>query len=423
MVTLLPGFSAFRYPAKLLVVAALMLALLAGYGLDALTESRGKAARRYSRAALCLIGVSILIAAVAQTPALRQLPGSAAADATAAAIHTIVFLIVSVALVFAVARLRWARWAIALLVAIDVTATNRYLNALVPREIPAHRSTLSSVYRPDWADRYDSPRPFTLAELVYVDRQSLRPRYPLLSPGRRVAGSFASVEPYDLRVWKDELARLNDPVQDRVLASSGIQHRIEGVAFDSDNPADLELLVRSLDGQPRCWLTGRWEWMAPLRPGDAEAVRARTREVFESIARQDADHVTLECELGQLPSVGPLPAPFEEAVAEVLEDRGDRLGLLVSSPREALLVINDYWQAGWQVAIVAEDGERVSAPLLRANRIHRAVFVPAGRNRVVLDYRTPGLVVGAILSALTWALWVVVIVALIRRRRLQLSQT
>jgi len=69
--------------------------------------------------------------------------------------------------------------------------------------------------------------------------------------------------------------------------------------------------------------------------------------------------------------------------------------------RSALATKEESWwfveqyDLGWHAAV---DGR--PAPLLRANLIMRALSVEAGPHRIVLEYRTPGLVAGATISAL-----------------------
>jgi uncharacterized membrane protein YfhO len=53
----------------------------------------------------------------------------------------------------------------------------------------------------------------------------------------------------------------------------------------------------------------------------------------------------------------------------------------------------EQYDSGWSAAV---DGR--SVPLLRANLIMRALRVPPGMHRIVLEYHTPGLRPGAVVS-------------------------
>ena len=68
----------------------------------------------------------------------------------------------------------------------------------------------------------------------------------------------------------------------------------------------------------------------------------------------------------------------------------------VTTSSPAWLVFQDSWAEGWSAEV---DG--VPAKVVRANYAKRAVLVPAGRSEVELRYRPPGLTAGAIVTLLT----------------------
>jgi hypothetical protein len=71
-----------------------------------------------------------------------------------------------------------------------------------------------------------------------------------------------------------------------------------------------------------------------------------------------------------------------------------RLELSTSAPGARILVLFDAYERGWTASV---DGQ--SAEVLRADAMFRGVRVPAGRHRVVFEYRPPGLREGLLLSA------------------------
>lgn len=71
-----------------------------------------------------------------------------------------------------------------------------------------------------------------------------------------------------------------------------------------------------------------------------------------------------------------------------------RITLTTSSP--AWLVFHESWAPGWSATV---DGSRQA--VVRANYAKRAVRVPAGRSVVELSYRPPGLVAGGAVTVLT----------------------
>jgi hypothetical protein len=121
------------------------------------------------------------------------------------------------------------------------------------------------------------------------------------------------------------------------------------------------------------------------------------------------------CASGPLDSLlkvqGRLFTPGAEAVVEcqgALPRGAGEVGhvlSLVSSPETVVvrleasapgvLVLNDAFYSGWRATV---DG--VATPLLAANHLVRAVFVQPGAHEVVFRYRTPGLLLGLVLTLL-----------------------
>ncbi len=71
-----------------------------------------------------------------------------------------------------------------------------------------------------------------------------------------------------------------------------------------------------------------------------------------------------------------------------------RLELSTSAPGVRILVLFDAYERGWTASV---DGQ--PAEVLRADTAFRGVHIPAGRHRVVFQYRPPGLREGLLLSA------------------------
>ncbi|XHF30543.1 YfhO family protein [Corallococcus exercitus] len=96
----------------------------------------------------------------------------------------------------------------------------------------------------------------------------------------------------------------------------------------------------------------------------------------------------------------PAPLPVEAASGtggvRVSRESPEHFTVDVEAAAPSVLVINDAYLPGWTATL---DGE--PAPILAANVAVRAVAVPAGSHTVVMRYRTPGLVPGLWLGALT----------------------
>ena len=88
--------------------------------------------------------------------------------------------------------------------------------------------------------------------------------------------------------------------------------------------------------------------------------------------------------------------------ARITEYSTTRITVQVSAKTDAILLLNDKYDANWHVNVDGEDKE-----LLRCNYIMRGVRVPAGAHNVVFSYRSPYLMpvwvrVGSLLLAISW---------------------
>jgi len=92
----------------------------------------------------------------------------------------------------------------------------------------------------------------------------------------------------------------------------------------------------------------------------------------------------------------------------VVGERNSEVTLHATVPRRSLVVLDDAWARGWSVRV---DGRAARA--LQADVVLRGVVVPAGEHRIVWSYRVPGLRLGFVLSllgllaTLGWGGWLV----------------
>ncbi len=75
--------------------------------------------------------------------------------------------------------------------------------------------------------------------------------------------------------------------------------------------------------------------------------------------------------------------------ADVIDEAPGRVRLHVVLNRPAIVVLADAFDPGWRATL---DGQ--PAPVLRANRLMRAVAVPAGRHEIVYTYRPASILLG-----------------------------
>jgi hypothetical protein len=118
-------------------------------------------------------------------------------------------------------------------------------------------------------------------------------------------------------------------------------------------------------------------------------------ETYRRLESPDFDlrrHALLEQELPlDFQPAHPPPGALERA--SIVRYEPNRVEISVRAAAPAILVLSDLFAPGWTARI----GEH-ELPVLPANRVMRAVPVPAGRHLVEMSYRPPGLLAGAAIS-------------------------
>ncbi len=142
---------------------------------------------------------------------------------------------------------------------------------------------------------------------------------------------------------------------------------------------DLALVRNPVPVTPRVYLSRRPEVMTPAMPMRALLQR----------------HEFLSAQVDGIEGA-PVALPSSSVVghASIVEYRPERVLVDVEIPAPAVLVLADAFEPGWKASI--DGGGELD--IFRANGLVRAVLVPAGRNRIVFQYETPLLKVGAWLS-------------------------
>jgi hypothetical protein len=386
------GARTFRYPAKAFVPAALVLALLAGAGLDLL-----RARPALARAATWWLGGlatatgACALAAWSAEPALaaRLLHAAVAAFATAVAARRL-----------ALGTPRAAR-VLALVVLLDLLLAARGQVVFAPRSLldapprlvaeververqdgaPARVATLASAFDV----RLDAPglglSPVALLELAR--REALVPNAGA-AWGVRTATAFSSLPPRRLAVLRAALrsAGRSPAEQARLLgarlavADGGA--RADVAALDPVAGAGPFVLGRVRDAPPWCGLA-------------AEVVRASDAEAAAALVAAPGFDARARCVVE-----GDVAARGGGGRVRLLGLAADRLELAVDAPGPGLLVVREGWGAGWSATV-----DEQPAALLPADVLFRAVPVPAGVHRVALEYEAPGRAAGAALTGVT----------------------
>lgn len=168
---------------------------------------------------------------------------------------------------------------------------------------------------------------------------------------------------------------------------------------------------------PRVWIVHDIEVIPPLTRRSREAIDQRTRKVFlENGRARDLRKVAIieASEVSAL--VGSLrspPKPHESC--KILHYSPQRVKLEVNLSSSGCVILNDTFYPGWEAFTYADTEKRI--PVYQANRVMRAILLPAGQHHIVFRYRPPEVYFGFIVSACSWIVLLASAAAFLQRRR------
>ena len=408
LTVLLPGYVQFRYPAKLLVVAAMASSLLAARGWD-------RAFAGYSprlRGGLLVLGglsLGLAVAALAIRPWWAGWLAGVEPDTlfgpldTAGAFRDLLGGLLQTALlcgVFwwllgrAVRSAPWVPGVALIVVAVDLAVANGWMvvcadaglcqqPSRLAAEIARHEAQRGDgqpvrVYRrplwlpPAWESRGSPDR---LGQAVRWDRDTLWPKYNLgarLAVGE-VAGTMA---------LRDYTERMN------------AGRRSPGGS--ADVPA-----LWLLDGMGVRYVILRADEAPPERHAMVRIQRARDEtEDFALWYRRGAHARTWAWRC-----VGVTPCPggwVGVRPCRVLHYDPLRVEIEANLNEPSLVVLADQFYPGWQLDVATEGQGTRRVPIVRTGGVLRGARLEAGRHRLVYRYRPAGLFWGAAVSAIGW---------------------
>jgi hypothetical protein len=397
----LPPFSLFRYPVKYFVGAAFCLAVLSGFGLDALGRLARTVGPSRLRAAAAFVGMGVALGLSGRL--VRLLPMRAMAEA--GVIWPLLFLglaaVTFLLLPATLGRPRRVRYTLGALAVLELLAAHFFLG--VPKYVPWGLLERASALQPYL------PRPFegrVSAGITGADEPQATSQAGLiiersrdwLVPNRFVEERLPALEGYGAP--DPQYSELLQYAQERSIYDlTAVTHYVR----QGPPPfADLELvhqlgdgttLSRSRTALPRAFLVQQ----ARVVP-DAEALAA-IRDASQPFRR------TVFLATG-----APLDRPPCQGEARILSAEASHVELEASACDESYLVLSDTHYPGWEAAL---NGAPV--PIHRANYALRAVRLPAGVHRVRFEYHPRSFHLGLALTLLTGAGLAVALV-LARRR-------
>ena len=429
LLTHLPGFST-AHNSRLAVIFVFCFALLAGWGLDELTEDVVARRRVLVGACAALVALPLVVMAAKGTLAPGRfgdalkvawwfsdppsfVPKAISKEATLSnlnvagppeALKEVVRLssllewLVVAALAFALIALRvWGRVGATAFVALalvllggDLFKAGMGYNPGIPVDHAEQPATGAIRYlKSQLPDRF-----------VGLDATNTEARLPPMAPDVAMRYGLYDARGYDYpierrydRFWKENVAGKPECLYAfcpqtagfsdkalRALGLLGVGHLLQDVR---DDPLSVEGAQLAYDGSdarvytnphalPRAFLVGGQAVM----PDDEQAYAAVTSAEFEPRAVA----VTHEPAPGVATAAGSASASAGSAQISKYED--ERVVVEASADRPSLLVLTDSWAPGWKAKVDGRD-----ADVQRVDYLIRGVAVPAGKHTVEFRYQ------------------------------------
>ncbi|MGD9721747.1 MAG: hypothetical protein AB7O59_05335 [Pirellulales bacterium] len=456
MTVLLPGYVYFRYPAKLLVLAALGLSMLAARGWDTSWRQPSRRLRHgltilaaASGFGLCAVFAcrSMLLAQFTEIPANVMFGPIDAAGAfrDLASAFAQAGIVAAILLLLMARRVREALgpWAVIgglLLSAVDLAVAQSWLVQLAPAEAWRGRPALIAslpldlssyrIYRDEpwlpraWRETSSDDR---LRAALAWDRGTLAPRYPLPLHASLVAAA-ASIASQDYRSFMNAArrsppgqpppARPHPSVLNLLGVRVGLLSAEKGAPSPDSGPfaGDDLATARRPFALPRAWIVHQVERLPELTSHAPLAVERRTIEVlFPGGRPRDWSHVAVVESDAPL-DVTPQPPFHAQESCRVVSDEPGRVEIEATLNAPGLVVLADTFYPGWTLSVETGQTAR-DVPIVRTNRVLRGAALPAGKHRLVYRYQPASVRWGAAVSAAALAGWcVALIVSRVRRR-------
>ena len=456
LVTALPGYAYFRYPAKLLVIASLGLSVLAGRGFDRLFTTGPGGLRRVLLALSC-VSLAAMLATLAIGPLWSRWIGAAPpaplfgpidatgslSDLRIAFLHTTLFCAVICCLLSSRRQSRKNGTAPLLiaLTAIDLAIANGWMiptapirhwqnsshfaNQILEREAGNSDAGAFRVFRgaahnwfpSTWVKSGSTNRQ---REGIERDVDTLFPKYHLRT-GLSLVESSGTLSSHEYQALlnvarrrgpkrPDGVAEPHPSVMDAlaaryILSPEGFQYPGTRQIDRQVAPTNAALWLNE-DCSPRAWIVHEVQVLPPLRQKDPATIGRRTREVLFPGGRPRDLRETCVVETSTPiadANVGMTNQDMAEEPCVMAVDEPHRVEVVADVKRPGVLVLSDLYYPGWVAEVTNEsEGRPTRVPILRTNRVMRGVYLQPGKQRIVFSYRPTTVYAGAIVSIAGW---------------------
>jgi len=445
LVDVVPGLGLFRVPGRWLVPATMLVALSAGAGVDAWLEGGAAEPSPTPRKAGTWVAIGVLVLSAAGAALLasgvqadqgwwaelaRDKANPALAAARANAASSARSALFGAAVVFGVgAWMSWRTFKPKALFAAHAPFGALALSALVLVEAfsVARGHVPRTAMRPAEQVLWPDPLAAEIARRVGTARVVTDPTLRNLNQG--AGHGVANVGGYETTVLAPSARYLN-VIEGRKPGAYAVMFRPSKDSPLLERLAPSHVLVPAQPGGATL-ARGFPAWKEVARVGDRallanpnprpRVMLARTLDVdpddeaqltriqARGLEGDDPDRVVLDRPF----RMDMQPAP-DGAKASLVSARPEALEIAVEGiTRPCVLIVRDAVAPGWTAEV---DGRPTE--LGRADILFRAVALPAGAQRVVMRYESPGLALGVSVSALAW---LAMVVAFALRKRLATS--
>ena len=389
----LPGFDLARASSRWLVIVALVAALFAGAGIDAIWRG----AQRNQ-----LIGATVAVAAVAALLGFDLLETADRRSATIWAITAAAALALVAANTSARRALRPTAMVLLAFTALELGLMSMHS---IPHQLRSDTS-FTSLRTPTTDFLADADGGFTIA--LTDDGRPADYQVPGLRPNANAINGIPSIDGYDGGVqitqrWADALRRfqpdppielplrnsLTLPIEPEPLARLGVRYVLLDLARPSadfiprwNGPVAADDLFEVWENP--AWLGDATAWSSAVVTEDPAALlRTEPASVADS-ALVPEDSVALECAAG-----------CEPVGVELTRPRPERIVVTTDLDRPTVVSVAQQALPGWTMTI---DGER--ADVVEVDGIFLGASVPSGEHEIVFTYRSPWLTATLLVSVL-----------------------
>ena len=389
----LPGFDLARASSRWLVIVALVAALFAGAGVDAIW--RGVQRNQF-------IGAAVAVATVTTLLGFGLLETADRRSATIWAVTAAAALVLVAANTSAPRALRPTAMVLLAFIAIELGLMSMHS---IPHQLRSDTS-FTSLRTPTTDFLADADGGFTIA--LTDDGRPADYQVPGLRPNSNAIHGIPSIDGYDGGVqitqrWADALRRfqpdppielplrnsLTLPIEPEPLARLGVRYVLLDRARPSadfipgwNGPVAVDDLFEVWENPD--WLGDATAWSSSVVTNDPAALLRVDASSVTNSALVPEGVAALECAAG-----------CEPVGAELTRPRPERIVVTTDLDRPTVVSVAQQALPGWTATI---DGER--AEVVEVDGIFLGVSVPSGEHEIVFAYRSPWLTATLVVSVL-----------------------